>query len=145
MLRLYWTEASVLLPSFLKEINEAGNLNIDNDFIIRCMFSTAGLGTRLEFDLLRKKTNVEKVQATYKSCFDAIRSTVDFIRTDCGIDAAYLIGGISTMVPFVHYLFHAPAHAFPSRAKADAKRALFLFAFAKVFTQHSESRTGAFI
>ncbi len=145
MLRLYWAEASVLLPRFVKEINDAGNLNIDNDFIIRCMFSTAGIGTRLDFELLRKKSNVDKIQNTYDNCFDAIRSTVDFVRAECGIDSARLLGGISTMVPFVHYLFHAPKHTFPKGAKADARRALFLFAFAKTFTQHSESRTGAFV
>jgi hypothetical protein len=113
MLRLYWAEASVLLPRFLKEINDAGNLNIDNDFIIRCMFSTARIGTRLDFELLRKKGNVDKIQNTYDNCFDAIRSTVDFVRAECGIDSARLLGGISTMVPFVHYLFHAPKHTFP--------------------------------
>jgi len=145
MLRLYWSEASQLLPGFLKEINSGGNLNLDNDFIIRCMFSTAGLGTRLDLDLLRKKSNVESIQRTYRNCFDAIRSTVDFIRTDCSIDSARLLGGISTMVPFVHYLFHAPTRAFPKSGKSDARRALFLFAFAKTFTQYSESRTGAFI
>jgi hypothetical protein len=145
MLRLYWAEASVLLPRFLKEINDAGNLNIDNDFIIRCMFSTAGIGTRLDFELLRKKSNVDKIQNTYENCFNAIRSTVDFVRAECGIDSARLLGGISTMVPFVHYLFHAPKHTFPKGAKAVARRALFLFAFAKTFTQHSESRTGAFV
>ena len=40
MLRLYWAEASDLLPRFIKEINDSGNLNIDNDFVIRCMFFT---------------------------------------------------------------------------------------------------------
>jgi Protein of unknown function DUF262/HNH endonuclease len=145
MLRLYWAEASSLLPRFIKEINDAGNLNIDNDFIIRCMFSTAGIGTRLDFELLRKKSNVDKIRETYRACFDAIRSTVDFVRAECGIDSSRLLGGISTMVPFVHYLFHAPRYTFPKGSKADARRALFLFAFAKTFTQHSESRTGAFI
>jgi len=145
MLRLYWQEASELLPRFLKEINDGGNLNIDNDFVIRCMFSTAGIGTRLDFDLLRKKSNVEKIKNTYQDCFDAIRSCVDFVRAECSIDSSRLLGGISTMVPFVHYLFYAPKHVFPKGSKADARRALFLFAFAKTFTQHSESRTGAFV
>lgn len=145
MLRLYWSQASTLLPRFLKEINDAGNLNIDNDFVIRSMFSTAGIGTRLDFELLRKKSNVDKIQDTYEKCFDAIRSTVDFVRAECAIDSARLLGGISTLVPFVHYLYHAPKHVFAKGAKANARRALFLFAFAKTFTQHSESRTGAFI
>lgn len=135
----------MLLPRFVKEINDASNLDIDNDFIIRCMFSTAGLGTRLDFELLRKKSNVDKIKDTYADCFDAIRSTIDFVRAECGIDSARLIGGINTMVPFVHYLFHSTKHTFLKGARADARRALFLFAFAKTFTQHTESRTGAFV
>ena len=145
MLRLYWHEASELLPRFIKEINEGGNLNIDNDFVIRCMFSTAGIGTRLDFDLLRRKSSVEKIQKTYADCFDAIRSAVDFVRAECGIDSSRLLGGINTMVPFVHYLYHAPKRAFPKGSRSDARSAIFLFGFAKTFTQHSESRTAAFI
>jgi hypothetical protein len=145
MLRLYWSEASDLLPRFVKEINEGSNLNIDNDFVIRCMFSTAGMGTRLDFELLRKRSNVESIKGSFKKCLDAIRSTVDFVREECGIDSPRLLGGITTLVPFAHYLFHAPKHAFSKEVKSDARRALYLFAFAKTFTQHSESRTGAFI
>ena len=72
MLRLYWKEASEVLPAFIKEINDGTGLAIDNGFVIRCMFSTAGIGTRLDFDLLRKQSNVVKVKASYKTCFDAI-------------------------------------------------------------------------
>ncbi len=145
MLRLYWQDASELLPSFLKEINEGGNLDLDNDFVIRCMFSTAGIGTRLDFLLLRRKSNVEAIKASYQSCFDAIKSTVDFVRAECGIDSSRLLAGINMLVPFVQYLFHSPRHVFPNGAKADARRPLFLLAFAKAFTQHAESRTGAFV
>jgi hypothetical protein len=145
MLRLYWKEASDLLPAFIKEINEGSGLDIDNDFVIRCMFATAGLGTRLDFELLRKQSNVDKVRACYKTCFNAIRSTVDFVRTDCRLDSSRLIGGISTLVPFVQFLYHAPKQSFPMGSKAAARKTLYLFAFSKVFTQFAESRTGAFI
>ena len=120
MLRLYWQEASDLLPRFIKEVNQSNNLNIDNDFVIRCMFSAAGIGTRLHFELLRKQSNVEKIQNTYLECFDAIRSMVDFVRAECGIDLWRLLGGITTLVPFVHYLFFAPKKSFPRGSKADA-------------------------
>jgi hypothetical protein len=145
MLRLYWPEASTLLPHFIDEINESGNLNIDNDFVIRCMFSTGGIGTRLDIDLLRKKSNVEKIKNSYNDCFDAIRSAVDFVRNDCAIDSPRLLGGINTLVPVVHYLFYSKSHTFSKSARSEARRILFLFAFAKTFTQHSDSRTGAFI
>ena len=95
MLRLYWKEASEVLPAFIKEINDGTGLAIDNGFVIRCMFSTAGIGTRLDFDLLRKQSNVVKVKASYKTCFDAIRAAVDFVRNDCHIDSGRLMGALT--------------------------------------------------
>jgi hypothetical protein len=145
MLRLYWQEASDVLPAFVKEINEGSGLDIDNDFVIRCMFATAGIGTRLDFELLRKQSNVDKIRASYKTCFTAIRAVVDFVRSECHVDSSRLIGGISTLVPFVQFLYHAPKQSFPVNNRVEARRSLYLFAFSKVFTQFSESRTGAFI
>ena len=145
ILRLYWEDASDILPTFIREINERVGIEIDTDFMLRCMFSTAGIGTRLEFELLRKKSNVDRIRETHVSCFEAVRSVVDFVRTDCGIDSARLVGGISTLVPFVQYAFHAPKHSFRKQTIDDARKSLFLFTFSKVFTQYSESRTGAFI
>ena len=145
MLRLYWPNASELLPRFLKNVNDSSNINIDNDFVIRCMFSTADLGTRLDLDLLRKKSNVDKIKITYKACFESIKATVDFVRAECSIDSVRLLGGINTLVPFVYYLYKTKNRSFLRGNKADARRALYLFAFSKVFTQHSESRTAAYI
>lgn len=145
MLRLYWRGASDVLPAFLKEVNEGSSLEIDTDFVIRCMFSVAGLGTRLDFELLRKQSSVDSIKKTYKQCFDSIRAAVDFVRDDCRLHSSKLIGGISTLVPFVHYLFHSKARSFPKEDSSQAVKSLYIFAFSKVFTQHSESRTGAFI
>jgi hypothetical protein len=145
MLRLYWQEASDLLPKFVKEINDQNGLQIDNDFVIRCMFCVAGMGTKLDFTLLRKKSNVDSIKSSYRSCFDSIRAAVDFVKTDCLIDSERLVGGINTLVPFVYYLFHAPKHRFVESNKEDMRKVFFLFAFSKTFTQHYESRTTAFI
>ncbi len=145
LLRLYWEEASTLLPNLIVELNEGNNFGIDNDFVIRCMFVTAGLGTRLDFELLRNRKNVERIKETYKHCFDAIRSALDFVKSECGIESSRLLGGHSTLVPFVYYLFHTNGHVMPKGSKQQARMCLFLFAFSKVFTQHVDSRTGSFI
>ncbi|MBP1180936.1 DUF262 domain-containing protein [Methylobacterium sp. PvR107] len=144
MLRLYWPEISTLLPEFLAEINAGSDLKIDNDFVIRCLFSTSGIGTRLDFDLLRKKSNVDAIRGCYNGCLNAIRQTVDFVRISCQIDSSRLIGGLNTLIPFVHFAFLNKADVFSTDGSA-ARKALYIFAFSKVFTQHSDSRTGAFI
>lgn len=144
MLRLYWPDVSSLLPKFIEEINKGSDLKIDTDFVIRCLFSTSGLGTRLDFDLLRKKANVDLIRQAYDQCLDAIRSTVDFVRIDCKIDSGRMIGGLNTLIPFVHFLYFKKTKAFKA-GDSNARKALYLFAFSKIFTQHSDSRTGAFI
>jgi hypothetical protein len=145
ILRLYWEDASDILPTFIREINERIGIEIDTDFMLRCMFSAAGIGTRLDFELLHKKSNVERIRETHTDCFQAVRSVVDFVRTDCGIDSARLLGGIGTLVPFVQYAFDAEKHRFRKQTMDAARKSLFLFAFTKVFGQYAESRTGAFI
>ncbi|MBB3955930.1 GmrSD restriction endonuclease domain-containing protein [Novosphingobium sediminicola] len=145
MLRLYWPAASNLLPTFLKEINEGSGLAINTDFVIRCMFSTAGLGTRLDFDLLRRRSNVDLLKASSDRCFKAIRAVVDFVRADCGIDSVRLLGGINSLVPFVHYLYNTDTITFHKSERADVRKAIFLFAFSRAFSQYSDSRPQAFI
>ena len=145
ILRLYWEDASDILPTFIREINERIGIEMDTDFMLRCMFSAAGIGTRLDFELLRTKSNVDRIKETHAACFQAVRSVVDFARTDCGIDSARLLGGIGTLVPFVQYAFSAEKHRFHKQTIDSARKSLFLFAFAKIFTQYAESRTGAFI
>lgn len=145
MLRLYWPEASELIPNFLAELNAQSGLSFDNDFVIRCMFCVAGLGTRLDFDLLRDRKNIEKIRQSYQRCFDSIRSARDFVRHECKIDNPRYLGGISTLVPVVYYIYHSPGHIIPLTAKADLTRAIYLFAFSKLFSQHVESRTAAYI
>jgi hypothetical protein len=126
-------------------MNDQNGLGIDNDFVIRCMFAVAGIGTKLDFTLLRKRSNVDAIKTTYLGCFDAIRATADFIRIECAIDSERLLGGINTLVPFVYYLFHASRHRLPEGNKVIARKIFFLFAFSKIFTQHYESRTTAYI
>lgn len=145
MLRLYWPEASELIPNFLSELNSKGGLTFDNDFVIRSMFCVSGLGTRLDFDLLRDRKNIETIQKSYLRCFDAIRSARDFVRNECNLDNVRHIGGISTMVPLVYYLYHTPGHVVPLTAKTDLTRVIYLFGFSKLFSQHVESRTLAYI
>lgn len=145
MLRLYWPEASNVLPELIKEVNGSSGLLVDTDFVIRCMFATAGLGTRLDFELLRKKSNIDALHKTYKNCFSAIRSVVDFVRIECGLDATKLVGGISTLVPFVYFIYHTQKQVMPKSSIESARKSLFLFAFSKSLSQHMESRTAAFI
>ena len=145
MLRLYWPEASTVLPVLIKELNSGSNFAVDTDFVIRCMFSTAGLGTRLDFELLRKKSNIDAIRSGYEKCFDAIRSVLDFVRTECGIDSSRLIGGISTLIPFIYFVFHTQKQSIPKSSLESARRSVFLFAFSRALGQHAESRTSAFI
>ena len=145
MLRLHWSGATDTLPKFIQDVNANSDLEIDNDFVIRCIFSVAGLGTRLNIALLGKKENVEKVKAAYDKTANAIRSAIDFAHNECGIGSVKLLNGLNTLVPIVHYLASKKKPIVANAEKKDLRRAIYLIAFSGVLTKHSDSRPGGLI
>jgi 5-methylcytosine-specific restriction endonuclease McrA len=145
MLKLGWKEAAESLPDFVRTINEGNSLGLDADFVIRCLFAVSDLGTKFDIDLLRKRTNVEKLRERFDQCCHSIRSGVDFVVGECGIANASLLGGTGTLVPLVYYLYHAPKHTVPHAQVERTRKSIFLFAFAKPYSRYAESRLSAFI
>lgn len=145
MLKLNWRESAEALPDFVQRINEGNTFELDADFVIRCLFAVCDLGTRFDLDLLRTKSNVEKMKQSFQRCCDAIAATVDFIQESCWCASSRLVGGNTTLIPFVYYLFHLPKHDIPNKQLAGVRKALFLFAFTRPFSRYADSRLGAFI
>jgi hypothetical protein len=145
MLKLNWREAAESLPDFVRQINEGNTFELNNDFVIRCLFAVSDLGTKFELDLLRKKNNVELLRKNFQGCCDAIRSVVDSVSRDCWCASSSLLGGQTTLVPFVYYLFHAPKHEVPTGQIDAFRKALYLSAFARPFSRYADSRLWKFI
>lgn len=145
MLKLNWRESAESLPEFVREVNKGNAFELDTDFIIRCLFAVSGLGTKFELDLLRKKDNVDRLRRNFQPCCDAIRSVVDSVSRDCWCSSSNLLGGQTTLVPFVYYLFHAPKHEVPTGQIDAFRKALYLFAFARPFSRYADSRLWKFI
>lgn len=145
MLRLHWPDATDQLPKFIDSINSNSNIEVDSDFVIRCIFSVAGLGTRLDINLLRKPSNVLRVKDAYTRTTNAIRSTIDFVRKDCRIGSVKLLNGLNTLVPIVQYLAEKPKPLVEDSERQALRRAIYLLAFSGVLTKHSDSRPGALI
>ena len=145
MLKLNWKESATALPDFVRSINEGNSFGLNNDFVIRCLFAVSDLGTKFDLNLLRKKSNVEKLQGNFETCCSAIKATLDFVQTNCWCQSSRLIGGAFTMVPFVYYIFHLRKHDIPNDQIVNARKAFYLFAFAKPFSRYADSRLWAFI
>ena len=145
MLKLNWQESAESLPDLVRQINNGNSLRLDNDFVIRCLFAVSDLGTKFDIDALRKKAHVETLKARFDGCCAAIRSAVDFVVEQCGITNAQLLGGTSTLVPLVYYLFHTTKQTVPHAEVDRVRRTLFLFAFARPFSRYAESRLARFI
>jgi hypothetical protein len=133
MLKLNWKESAQALPGFVRGINQGNSFELDADFIIRCLFAVSDLGTKFDLDLLRKKSNVAKLRASFQQCCQAIRATVDFVQKECWCSSSRVIGGAYTMVPFVYYFFHAKNHEILSDYVINARKALYLFGFSRPF------------
>lgn len=145
MLKLNWKESAETLPEFVQSINDGNSLELDSDFVIRCLFAVSNLGTKFDIDLLRKKSNVEKIQKNFQQCCDAISSMVDFIQNECWISSSKLLGGYYNLVPLVYYLFHAQNHQVSNSQIDRARKAIYLFGFTSPFSRYADSRLGKFI
>jgi hypothetical protein len=145
MLKLNWKESATVLPEFVQSINEGNSFGINTDFVIRCLFAVSDLGTKFDINLLRKKSNATKLRTNFEKCCNAIRATVDFVQTHCWCASSRVIGGSSTMVPFVYYLFHTKNHEIRNDQIVNARKALYLFGFSRPFSRYADSRLGAFI
>ena len=145
MLRLHWPDATDALPKFIEDVNSKNRIKIDSDFVIRCIFSVAGLGTRLDIALLRKAKNVEKVKAAYDKATAAIQSAIDFAHDECRLGSVKLLNGLNSLVPVVHYLARKDKPVVAHSERLNLRRAVYLIAFSGVLTKHSDSRPGGLI
>jgi hypothetical protein len=145
MLKLNWRESAESLPEFVRKINEGNSFDLDTDFVIRCLFAVSDLGTKFDLDLLRKKNNVDLLRKNFQDCCDAIRSVVDSVSRECWCTSSSLLGGQTTLVPFVYYLYHAPKHEVPTGQIDAFRKALYMSAFARPFSRYADSRLWKFI
>ena len=115
MLKLSWKGFAEGLPEFVDSITDGNSFDLDTDFVVRCLFAVSGLGGKLEIDLPRKQTNVDKLRSNFDACCDAIRATVDFVQTECRCQSSRLLGSSTTLVPVVDYVYGVPSHEIPTR------------------------------
>jgi uncharacterized protein with ParB-like and HNH nuclease domain len=145
MLKLNWKESANELPDFIREITTGNNLMIDDDFVIRALLTVSDLGSKLDVDLLRKYSNIEKVKENYQRTCNAIKSLVDFMQEDCNILNSSLIGGNLNLIPIVYYLANTPDNLVPNSEINRLKKALIIFGYTKPFSRYADSRIGKFV
>jgi len=145
MIKLNWRESATTLPEFVDKVNDGNSFEIDIDFIIRCLFAVSDLGTKFDIDMLRKRSNMYKIQENFKRCCMAIESTIDNVQKYCWISSNKAMGGILNLVPFVYYFFHLPKYEIPNNQIDNFRKSFFLFCFARPFSRYADSRLGKFI
>lgn len=145
MLKLNWKESAETLPEFVRTINKGNSFELDTDFVIRCLFAVSNLGTKFDINILRKTSNIEKVQNNFDVCCEAIRSTVDFVQTNCWIASSKLLKTYYNLVPLVYYLFYTTNHQVPDDEIDRVRKSIYLFGFTSPFSKYADSRLGKFI
>lgn len=145
MLKLNWKESATELPEFVDNINEGNSFELDIDFVIRCLYAVSGLGTKFDIDLLRKKSNMDKMRSSFEQCCEAIRSTIDHVQQYCWISSSKALGGNQNLIPFVYYFFARPKHDLPNVEIERFRKTLYLFGFSSPFSRYAEGRLNRFI
>jgi len=145
LLKLNWKESAETLPEFVAAVNKGNSLELDNDFVIRCLLGVSELGTKFDLEQLRNKQKIEKLRSNFTECCQAIRAAVDFVTHDCKCHSSAVIGGLNTVVPFVFYLFNTKKHEIKNSQLTDVKKAFYLLAFARPLSRYGDSRLWSFI
>jgi len=145
MLKLSWRDSATDLPEFVKKINAGNSFSLDIDFVVRCLFAVSDLGTKFDIDLLRTKSNIEKMQNNFFKCCAAIQATVDYVQKHCWVSSNKAFGSTLNLVPFVYYLFYVREHRLPHGQIEHFRKAFFLFCFSKIFSRYADSRLRRFI
>lgn len=145
MLKLNWKESSTALPEFVEQVNKGNTFGLDIDFVIRCLFAVSDLGTKFNIDLLRRKSNLQKMQTNFDRCCEGIKSAVDHVQQHCWVSNGKSMGGTSSLVPFVYYFSNLKSHTLPNDQIDNFRKAFFLFAFARPFSRYADSRLARFI
>lgn len=145
MLKLNWNESATALPEFVEKINTGNSFELDIDFVIRSLYAVSDLGTRFNIDLLRKKSNMDRMRSSFDLCCEAIQSTVDNIQEHCWLSSSRVLGGNANLVPFVYYLSRCPKKQVLNSEIENFRKSVFLLGFATPFSRYADSRLGAFI
>ena len=145
MMKLNWKESATALPDFVKTINEGNSFELDIDFVIRSLFAVSDLGTKFDVDLLRKKSNMDRIRSSFQQCCEAIQSAVDHVQERCWISSSKTLGGNVNLIPFVYYFFWCSKRQLPDSEIENFRKAVFLFGFARPFSRYADSRLGGFI
>lgn len=140
-----WKDSAIDLPKFVEEINSTTNFDIDKDFIIKCLFAVSDFGPKYDIDILRKKTNVDKIKSNYIDCCDAIKSCFDFVRQHCWINSDRALPGYNILIPFVYFLYHSPKHLFKESDISNVRKFFYISGFTRLFTRYAESRIKIYI
>jgi len=145
MLKLKWRESAEALPEFVDKINQGNSFCLDTDFIIRCLYAVSDLGTKFDIDILRNKTNMEKIKNNFSDCCQAVESAIDFVQQHCWCSDSKVLGGVNALVPFVYYLFYLPKHQVPNGDIVNVRKSLYIFGFISPFSRYGDSRVAKFI
>jgi uncharacterized protein with ParB-like and HNH nuclease domain len=145
MLKLSWKDSAETLPDYVSSINEGNSFELDQDFVIRCLFAVSDLGTKFDINKLRKASNISTIENNFQKCCDSISSLIDFVQNECWISSSKLLGGYYNLVPFVYYLFNISDHQIPNSEIDRVRKAVYLFGFTSPFSRYADSRLNKFI
>ncbi len=140
-LKLEWKGAAVSFNDFLRRVNRNNGLDIDTDFVVRCLLAVSDMGARLDLSRVRGDAQIKKLKKNFPGCCAAIESVIDFVSLRMGLVDDRLVGGINTLVPFVYYAFRCPHNRLPTENRTALEKAVFLLAQTRAVSRYADSRT----
>jgi hypothetical protein len=128
LIKSKWGGARSAFDQLLQQVNPAGLVEIDKDFVIRGLLTVADAPP--SFDVANIDRHWAKMEPKFEIFAAALKNAIDFCRSsDGGIYSASLLRPVVTLIPIVYFLAQQPKGSVPDGERGRLRTVLYFLLF----------------
>jgi hypothetical protein len=128
LIKTKWVGARRAFDELVHEVDPAGVIGIDKDFLIRGLLVIADVP--VEFDVETIGRHWETMQPRFNNFASTLKSTIDFCQDpDVGFYSASLLQPMASLYPIIYYLGHHKNSSVPDDQRRPLRTVLYFLLF----------------
>ncbi len=128
LIKTRWASARHEFDELLGQVDMAGALAIDKDFVIRGLLTVADAPPTYDVDIVIR--HWDEMHKRFDAFRSALTNAIDFCQApDVGILSASLLHPTATLFPLIYYLSKQPNGSVPDAARGPLKTFLYFLLF----------------
>lgn len=116
------------------ELNGNGEYDFDTDFLIKCSFVLLDKGAKYDIKKLRDGKFIGKLEDNFEKIRKALRSTVEFLKTDAKILSKRFLKSDLALVPIIDFIYQQPHQQLPEGQAGRLKQYLYMSFFMRFYS-----------